>query len=87
MTNNDTFRTLLHLTGLGLDDDLLLYIFSLGGVQASKGKIRRWREKSESARASHMPDDVLKSFFQGLFSYRDMMASKGINVFNFIRNQ
>lgn len=83
MTNNDVFRTVLHLTGVGQNKVLLIEIFRLGGVTATESKIKGWRTALENPRASHMPDAVLESFFKGLFEYRDQQIGKGVNVFNF----
>lgn len=84
MTNNDVFKTVLHLTGVGRDKNLIEQIFKLGGVNATQSKIKGWRTSLDNDRASPMPDSVLKAFFKGMFDYRDMMASKNINVFNFV---
>lgn len=83
MTNNDYFRSLLHLTGVGRDKDLLIEIFRLGDIEATNSKIRGWRASLDSDRASRMPDNVLDGFIQGMFTYRDIQAEKGVNVFNF----
>lgn len=85
MTNNDVFRTILHLIGVGRDKQLLIEIFRLGGIAATNSKVKGWRTSLDNARASHMPDVVLEGFFKGLFAYREQQAEKGINVFNFIK--
>ena len=84
MRNNDVFRTLLHLTGVGRDKVLLIEIFRLGGITTTNSKIKGWRTSLDNVRASHMPDAVLEGFFKGLFEYREQQLEKGINVFNFI---
>lgn len=83
MRNNDVFRTVLHLTGVGLNKVLLIEIFRLGGITATDSKIKGWRTALDNPRASHMPDEVLDCFFKGLFEYRDHQMRKGISVFNF----
>lgn len=83
MTNNEVFKTILHLTGLSRDPQTLIYIFKLGGITATNSKIKGWRTSLDNPRASRMPDDVLKRFFDGLFKYRDIQAKKSINIFNF----
>ena len=84
MRNNDVFRTLLHLTGVGCDKQLLIEIFRLGGITVTNSKIKGWRTSLDNERASHMPDVVLEGFFKGLFEYRAKQSKKGINIFNFI---
>lgn len=84
MKNNDIFRNLLHLTGIGRDKKLIEYIFKLGGIESSQSKIKGWRTMLDNKRASEMPDVALQGFFKGLFLYRDMCLEKGINVFNFL---
>lgn len=86
MTNNETFKTLLHLTGLANEKALILEIFKMGGITASNSKIKGWRTNPDNPRSSHMPDDVLRGFFKGLFEYRDLKAAEGIFVFNFTEN-
>jgi len=83
MTNNDVFRSVLHLTGVGRNKVLLIEIFRLGGIVATDSKIKGWRTALDNPRASRMPDAVLEGFFKGLFEYRDQQASNGISVFNF----
>ncbi|HAS5670865.1 DUF1456 family protein [Vibrio cholerae] len=83
MTNNDVFRNILHLTGVGRNKELLEEIFRLGGVNATQSKIKGWRTSLDNPRASHMPDQILNAFFQGMFEYRDSQASIGHQVFNF----
>ncbi|MCE2571751.1 DUF1456 family protein [Motilimonas eburnea] len=83
MTNNDVFRSVLHLTGVSRNKALLIEIFALGGITATDSKIKGWRTALDHHRASHMPDFVLEGFFQGLFKYRDAQLEKGITVFNF----
>lgn len=83
MTNNDFFRSLLHLTGLGRNKDLMIEIFRLGDIQATTSKIKGWRTDLENPRASMMPDAVLEGFIQGMFKYRDIKMESAINVFNF----
>lgn len=84
MTNNDVFRTILHLTGVGRNGELAEEIFRLGGIYVTQSKIKGWRTSLDNSRASHMPDSVLEAFFQGLFSYRDKQRDLGVNVFNFL---
>ncbi len=84
MNNNKTFKTILHLTGLTRDRELLIHIFKLGGITATNSKIKGWRTDIDNNRAAHMPDNVLSGFFSGLFAYRDLMSKKGINVFTFL---
>lgn len=86
MTNNEIFKSLLHLTGIGRDRELLIEIFRLGGITATNSKIKGWRTDIDHNRASHMPDDVLRGFIKGLFEYRDQQRKHGINVFNFPTN-
>jgi len=43
MTNNDVFRTILHLTGVSQNQELAEEIFRLGGVYATQSKIKGWR--------------------------------------------
>lgn len=83
MTNNDVFRKILHLTGVGRNKDLQIEIFKLGGVIATQSKIKGWRTSLDNPRASRMNDAVLEAFFDGLFKYRDQQMDKGINIFNF----
>lgn len=83
MTNNDVFKTLLHLTGIGRDKELIVSIFKRANVQATHSKIKGWRTSLDNPRASRMPDAVLEAFFQGLFDYRDEQLCRGIQVFNF----
>jgi uncharacterized protein YehS (DUF1456 family) len=84
MTNNDVFRKIMHLTGVGRNGELAEELFKLGGVYATQSKIKGWRTSLDNSRASHMPDKVLEAFFQGLFSYRDKQRERGVNVFNFL---
>lgn len=84
MSNNDFFRYLLHLTGVGRNKDLILELFKLGGVEASQSKVKGWRTALDNPRASEMPNNVLMGFIQGLFEYRDMKMKEGITVFNFL---
>lgn len=83
MHNNDVFRTVLHLTGIGRNRSLLVEVFELGGIAATSSKVKGWRTSPDNPRASHMPDDVLEAFFIGLFEYRDRQQAKGVSVFNF----
>jgi len=83
MTNNDYFRSLLHLTGVGRDKDLLIEIFRLGGVDATNSKIKGWRTALDNPRASKMPDHIPEGFIQGMFKFRDMELDKGNIIFNF----
>ena len=83
MTNNDIFRRVLHLTGVGRNKQLLVEIFRLGGVHATNSKIKGWRTSLDNPRSSHMPDAVLDCFFSGMFEYRDKQTKEGINIFNF----
>jgi uncharacterized protein YehS (DUF1456 family) len=83
MTNNDVFKTVLHLTGAGRDKALLIEIFALGGINATQSKIKGWRTPLDNPRASHMPDTALEGFFKGLFEYREQQLKKGVIVFNF----
>lgn len=84
MTNNDVFRTILHLTGLNPKRELTEEIFRLGGIYVTQSKIKGWRTSLDKSRASPMPDRILEAFFQGLFTYRDMQSEFDVNVFNFI---
>lgn len=87
MTNNETFKTLLQLTGLSKEKQLIAEIFSFGGITASQSKIKGWRTDVDNPRSSHMPDDVLRGFFKGLFEYRDKrFTDDNILVFNFVEN-
>jgi len=86
MTNNETFQTILHLTGLAKDRYLLIEIFRLGGIKTTKSKIKGWRTSINNNRAYEMSDNTLKAFFQGLFVYRDIQIDKGHSVFNFINH-
>ena len=70
---DEVFKTVLHLTRVGHDKKLLIEIFKLGGIEASKSKIKGWRTSLGNPRATHMPDLVLKGFFDGMFKYRDMV--------------
>jgi len=83
MTNNDVFKQILHLTGLGRNKALLIEIFALGGITATDSKIKGWRTDLSNPRSSRMTDHILNSFFNGLFEYRDQQIKKGVNVFNF----
>ena len=83
MTNNDFFRALLHLTGVGRNKELVAEIFRLGDIEATQSKIKGWRTELDNPRASNMPDIVLEGFIKGLFNYRDCKMKNGINVFNF----
>ncbi len=83
MTNNEIFKTFLHLTGLTHNKALIEEIFKLGGITVSRSKIKGWRTDIENPRASHMSDDVLRGFFKGLFIYRDDQSILSINLFNF----
>ncbi|WP_058532861.1 YehS family protein [Legionella saoudiensis] len=87
MTNNDFFRQMLHLTGVGKDKDLLIELFKLGGITATPSKIKGWRTDLDNPRASMMPDHVLQGFIQGLFEYRDIKMKEGLYVFNFIQKK
>lgn len=82
MNNNDIFRKILHLTGLGVNLELAIHIFALGGINATKSKIKGWRTSLDNPRASPMPDSILDAFFNGFFEYRDDMIDEGINIFN-----
>ena len=86
MGNNEVFKYLLHLTGIGKDKLLIEEIFLLGGIKATHSKIKGWRTSLDNPRASHMPDNVLKAFFTGLFEYRDLKNTQGVAVFNFLQN-
>lgn len=85
MSNNDIFATLLHLTGLGKQKDLLIEIFRLGGnLGVTRSMIDGWRRPLGHKRATVMRDLTLKQFFDGLFAYRDMQRlENGIDVFRF----
>jgi uncharacterized protein YehS (DUF1456 family) len=84
MNNNEFFKYLLHLTGLGLNKELLRQIFKLGGAEPpSESHIKAWRTSLDNNRASPMPDKMLNYFLQGLFKYRDLKKAEGIQVFNF----
>lgn len=84
ITNNEIFRTMLHLTGVKLDKELLIMIFKLGGITATDSLIRGWMaEPGYGDRATNMPSEVLRGFFQGLFKYRDLKRVEKIQVFNF----
>lgn len=85
-SNNDHFNSLLHLFGI-LDGELIIKIFGLGGMQISTSQIKAWRTTLENPRASVMQDETLEAFIQGVFSYRNMMRSQGVNVFNFPHNK
>ena len=85
MNNNDVFRKILHLTGLGVNPELIIHIFELGGVTATKSKIKGWRTSLSNSRASPMPDNILDAFFNGFFEYRDDMREEGVNIFNLKR--
>jgi len=87
MTNNDVFKKVLHLTGLGVNLPLAIYIFELGGIQATKSKIKGWRTSLDNHRASNMPDHILNAFFDGLFLYRDAKLDEGIPVFQFLKQE
>lgn len=86
MNNNEVFKNLLHLTGIGKEKHLIESIFLLGGIIATQSKIKGWRTSLDNPRASHMPDNVLKAFFTGLFEYRDLQNNRGVMVFNFLPN-
>ncbi len=81
MTNNEIFTKLFHLTGSGKSIELLIEIFNLGGIKATKGLIKGWRNTTNEIRAIRMKDEELEGFIQGLFKYRDMEAEKGVNLF------
>jgi len=81
MTNNDVFRTILHLTGLGKNKKLVEHVFELGGVTVTQSKIKGWRTDLDNPRSSPMPDSMLQAFFDGFFEYRDDQLEKGINIF------
>ena len=85
MTNNDLFSKMLHLTRLGKDRELLIEIFKLGGnFGVTRSKIDGWRRSIDHKRATVMTDLTIKQFFDGLFTYRDMMKKEhNIEVFNF----
>lgn len=84
MNNNDVFRTVLHLTGVGRNKQALIEIFMLGGIQATDSKVKGWRTEINNPRATKMPDHVLEAFFQGFFEYRDRKLDAGISIFNLI---
>lgn len=86
MTNNDVFKSIIQITGLSRDIDLMLEIFALGGITASQGKLRGWRTPVDNPRHSRMSDVVLEGFFIGLFEYRDLKADQGVMLFNFPSN-
>lgn len=87
MSNNDVFRIFLHLTGMGKERELTEQVFLFGGIQATRSKIKGWRTSLDNPRASHMPDEVLQCFFDGVFIYRDMKLAEGISLFNFTDSQ
>jgi len=84
LTNNEIFKKLLHLTGLGKNKELIEEIFLIGKLQVSQSKIKAWRTDLSNPRSSQMPDLALEAFFKGMFEYRDQQAYAGKNVFNFI---
>lgn len=84
MQNNYIFKQLLHLTGVGLNKELTIEIFRLGGIfYATNSKIKGWRTVDNDSRSTVMKDEHLEGFMQGLFAYRDMQRADGIEVFNF----
>lgn len=81
MTNNEIFNTLLHLTGLGVNKQLLIKIFALESLQVTKSQIKGWSTIIDDNRASSMPDWILRGFLQGLFKYRNLKNKEGISIF------
>ncbi len=81
MTNNEVFTKLFYLTGSSKNIEILIEIFNLGGIKATKGAIKGWRNTTNENRSITMKDKELEAFIQGLFKYRDMKAEKGVNLF------
>lgn len=83
MTNNEMFKLILQLTGVGKNKVLTERIFHLGGIDhVSQSKIKAWRTDIDNPRSSHMPDEVLRGFIKGFMVYRDQQEDNGIQVFN-----
>lgn len=83
MNNNEIFNQQLHL--LGLRSEFVQYLFARQGVSATKSLIKGWRTDINNSRSTKIPDDILQTFFQSLFEYRDEMKDQGIEVFVFPR--
>jgi hypothetical protein len=80
---NDCFRTVLHLTGLTKHADLVLALFTLGGLPISASRLRSLRSVPSNSSFKAMQPQELDAFFQGLFLYRDAQAQQGHQVFQF----
>ncbi|MDO4779347.1 hypothetical protein ACFGY2_11600 [Pasteurella multocida] len=70
MNKNKIFNSLLHLSGLANDPDLIIQIMANAGYSISLNQIRDWRRGEQSRNYKPVPSFVFDVIFDYLFELK-----------------
>lgn len=78
MNKNKIFNSLLHLSGLGNDINLIIQIMENAGYSVSVNQIRDWRRGEQSRNYKPVPGFVFEVIFDYLFELKKQKEARNI---------